>query len=254
MNIQFDNKTVIVTGASTGIGRAAALEFGRSGAQVVVNYHKSRSAAEEVVSIIQSEGGKAISVQADVSVSSDVKRMIELTQEAFGEKIDVLVNNAGALIKRARIGELTEDLWDECMALNHKSVFLCSQAVIPKMKKQGYGRIINISSVAARSGGGPGSGHYASAKAAVLLYTKSLAKELAGTGILVNGVAPGVINTPFHEKFTRQEVREEFKENIPLGREGTPEEIAYVILFLASEYSSYILGETIEVNGGMWMD
>ena len=242
-------------GASvTGIGRAAALEFGRSGAKVVVNYHQSKAAAEEVVSIIQSESGKAIAVQADVSVSSDVKRMVELTQETFGEKIDVLVNNAGALIRRALIEDLTEDLWDECMMLNHKSVFLCSQAVIPVMKKQGHGRIINISSVAARSGGGPGSGHYGSAKAAVLHYTKALAKELAQTGITVNGVAPGVINTPFHVKFTSKEVRENFKNDIPLGREGTPDEIAYAILFLASEYSSYILGETIEVNGGMWMD
>ena len=149
---------------------------------------------------------------------------------------------------------MTEDLWDECMAVNVKSVYLCTQAVLPYMKKQGHGRIINLSSIAARNGGGIGVTHYSSSKAAVLTMTKGLAKELADTGITVNAIAPGVINTPFHDKYSPRELREQFKKLIPLAREGEAEEIAYAILFLASDYANFILGETIEINGGQLMD
>jgi 3-oxoacyl-[acyl-carrier protein] reductase len=149
---------------------------------------------------------------------------------------------------------MTEDLWDECMNVNIKSVYLCTQAVLPYMKKQGYGRIINLSSIAARNGGGVGATHYSASKAAVLTMTKGLAKELADTGITVNAIAPGVINTPFHDKYSTSELREQFKKLIPLAREGEAEEIAYAILFLASDYANFILGETIEINGGQLMD
>ena len=254
MNIQFKNKVAIVTGASLGIGKETALGFAKAGASVVVNYFQSKESANQIVEKIKSVGGNAVAVQADVSKSEDVDRLINTTQDTFGEKIDILLNNAGSLLERRTMQDMTEELWDKTMDVNLKSVFLCCNAIIPIMKRQKYGRIINISSIAARNGGGVGATHYSAAKSAVLTFTKGLAKELANTGVTVNGVAPGVIATPFHDKFSTKEIREGFKKMIPLGREGTPEEVAHVILFLASEFSSYILGETIEVNGGMWMD
>lgn len=254
MDIRFDGKVVIVTGASLGIGSATGLEFARSGASVIVNYNRSEAAAKDVIDKIKSEGGTAFAVQADVSKARDVERLVRTTLNTYGNRIDILVNNAGSMIERRPQVDMTEELWDECMAVNLKSVFLCSHAVIPIMKENGSGRIINVSSIAARNGGGPGAGHYSAAKGGVLTFTKSLAKELANTGITVNGVAPGVIGTPFHDKFSSRDVRESFKKVIPLGREGKPEEIAYAILFLASDYASFILGETIEINGGHLMD
>jgi len=253
MDIRFDSRVVIVTGASTGIGAATAIAFGKSGASVVVNYHSSRAAAENVVKTIEETGGKAIAVQADVTRKVEVDRLVQTTLDHFG-KIDILVNNAGGMVGRNTLEEMTERLWNQVMDLNLKSVYLCTQAVLPYMKKKKFGRIVNVSSIAARNGGGPGAGHYSATKAGVIALTKNWARELAATGIMVNAVAPGIINTPFHDKYTTPEVRKKFLDGIPLKREGKPEEIAYVILFLASDFASYILGETIEVNGGMLMD
>ncbi len=253
MDIRFDSRVVIVTGASTGIGAATAIAFGKSGASVVVNYHSSRAAAENVVKTIEETGGKAIAVQADVTRKVEVDRLVQTTLDHFG-KIDILVNNAGGMVGRNTLEEMTERLWNQVMDLNLKSVYLCTQAVLPYMKKKKFGRIVNVSSIAARNGGGPGAGHYSATKAGVIALTKNWARELAESGIIVNAVAPGIINTPFHDKYTTPEVRKKFLDGIPLKREGKPEEIAYVILFLASDFASYILGETIEVNGGMLMD
>jgi len=254
MDIRFDNKNVIVTGASTGIGRASAIEFAKCGARVVVNYFHSAKAADDVVNLILSEGGKAIAIKADVSKASGVDYLIKQSIDFFGDRIDILVNNAGGLLERKAIMEMSEELWDACFDLNVKSIFLCCQAVVPVMKKHGYGKIVNVSSIAARNGGGPGAAHYSSSKSAVLTFTKGLAKELAGSGITVNNVAPGVISTPFHDKFTSKEMRENFKNAIPVGREGTAQETAWSILFLASDYADYIVGETLEINGGLLMD
>ena len=254
MEIRFDDKNVIVTGASTGIGSATAIEFARGGATVLVNFNQSVDAANKVVEMIEKEGGQAFAIQADVSNAEGVNKPFAQAANKFGDPIDILINNAGGLLERRIIQEVDETLWDKCMDLNMKSVFLCCKAVIPYMKKHNYGRIINVSSIAARNGGGIGASHYSTTKAAVLNFTKGLARELAQSGITVNNVAPGFINTPFHDRLTSDELRAKFREMIPLKREGTPEEIAYTILFLASDYTNYILGETIEVNGGMLMD
>ena len=173
-------------------------------------------------------------------------------EDRYG-RLDVLVNNAGSLIERRTLEEMTEDLWDRVISVNLKSVFLCSKAVLPMMKRQGSGRIINMTSVAARNGGGPGSAAYASAKGGVSTLTRAMAKDLVSDNILVNGVAPGVITTPFHDRFTPPDVRERMTAVIPIGREGTPEEVAGAVLFLASPWANYLVGEIIEVNGGQLM-
>ncbi len=254
MEIRFDGKVAVVTGASTGIGRATAIEFARSGAQVVVNFNKSKKAAEQVVNKIVSEGGHAVAVQADVTKKSAVDHLIQSSLDAFNGRIDILLNNAGTLVERKTIEETNEELWDKVMNVNAKSVYLCTHAVIPIMKKQRFGKIINVTSVAARNGGGLGAGHYSAAKAAVLTLTKNLAKELSPYGIWVNVVSPGVISTRYHDKFSSAEVRENFKKAIPLHREGKPEEVAYAVLFLASDKADYFVGEALEVNGGILMD
>lgn len=253
MDIRFDNKVVVVTGSSSGIGKATALEFAKSGANVVVHYNLNSKGADEVVSEIEKIGRKAIGIGGDLGIKKNVDKLISETLKSFG-KIDILVNNAGTLVERKSIEEMGEELWDRVMDVNLKSAFLCCNAVIPIMKKIGWGRIINVTSIAARNGGGFGAGAYSTSKAGVLTLTKSLAKELAGTGILVNAVSPGVISTPFHDEYSTTESRKMMANNTPLKREGRSEEVAYPILFLASDYASFIIGETLEINGGLLMD
>ncbi len=253
MNIRFDNKVVLVTGGSSGIGRATAMKFAESGARVAVNYNKSKVDAEAIVAEIKRSGGNAISVKADVTLEDEVRQMIMDVLDTYGE-INILVNNAGGLLRRSAIDEMETDLLDQVIDLNLKSIFLVTREVVPLMKKQHSGHIINISSIAARNGGGPGAAHYSSAKGAVITFTKNLAKELAPLGIYVNAVAPGIIDTRFHEGITPRELRQKFTESIPLRREGRAEEIAWPILFLASEYASFMVGETLEVNGGQIME
>ena len=248
----FSNEVVWVTGSSTGIGRAIALGFAREGCRVVVHYNSSEDKAQEVADQIGKLGRETLLVKGDVSDSGDVRRMAGEIENRYGG-LDVLVNNAGSLIERRTLEEMTEDLWDRVMEVNLKSVYLCSQAVLPLMKRQGKGRIINVTSVAARNGGGPGSVAYATAKGGVSTLTRAMAKELVADGVLVNGIAPGVIATPFHERFTSPKVRDQITQGIPLGREGTPEETAGAVLFLASSAADYLVGEIIEINGGLLM-
>ena len=249
IEFRFDSKVVLVTGASSGIGRATALEFGKWGANVVVNYFKNGEAAQEVVQEIESQGKKAIAVQADVSKKNEVESLIKKSLQEFN-RIDVLVNNAGNLIRRVKFMEISEELWDRAVEVNLKSVFLCSQAVVPFMEKQGGGYIINICSGVVHTGGGYGAVHYAAAKGGVSTLTRGMAKELIGKNIRVNGINPGIIATPLQDTLTPLEIRESFRKKIPLKREGFPEEIAAVAVFLASPYASFIVGEMIEVNGG----
>jgi NAD(P)-dependent dehydrogenase (short-subunit alcohol dehydrogenase family) len=254
MNMQnhydFTGKVVLVTGASSGIGRATAEYFGRCGAYVAITYLNNQKGADEAAAAI---GGSAIAIKADVTKHSEIKKMIGEVEASLGP-VDILVNNAGSLVERLKTLEMTEDRWNEVMNLNATSAFFAAQAVIPKMLEKGSGVIVNVTSIAGRNGGALGSIHYSSAKAAILTMTKGLAKEFAGQGIRINAVSPGVIDTPYHETFTPPEVMENLRKAIPMGREGRPDEVASVIAFLASDGASYLCGETIEINGGLLMD
>jgi 3-oxoacyl-[acyl-carrier protein] reductase len=250
--VMFSEEVAWVTGSSTGIGAASAVALAHQGCRVAVHYNRSEDEAQEVMEKITASGGDAMLVGGDVSDAEEVERMAREVEDRYG-RLDVLVNNAGSLIERRSFSEMTEDLWDRVISVNLKSVFLCSKAVLPMMKRQGSGRIINMTSVAARNGGGPGSAAYASAKGGVSTLTRAMAKDLVSENILVNGVAPGVITTPFHDRFTPPDVRENMAAAIPMGREGTPEEVAGAVLFLASPWANYLVGEIIEVNGGQLM-
>lgn len=251
--IDLTGKVAIVTGASSGIGYATALELAASGATIVINYLRNEAGAEEARRRIASDGGRAIRVQADVTNAADVTALVNRTVEELGPP-DILVNNAGSLVERLRLLELTEERWEEVVNLNLKSAFLCSKAVAPSMVERKSGVIVNLASIAGRNGGALGSIHYSTAKGGLITFTKGLAKELAPHGIRVNAVSPGVIDTPYHEQFSTSEMMKGYVSAIPMGRIGRPEEVASVITFLASDKASYIAGETIEINGGMYMD
>lgn len=249
----FTGKVVLVTGASSGIGRATAELFGRFGAAVAITYNNNSTGADEAVAAITASGSTAIAIKADVLENSAIAKMVADVEGQLGA-IDILVNNAGSLIERLKTLEMTEQRWDQVMDLNATSAFFAAQAVIPKMLEKGSGVIINVTSIAGRNGGAMGSIHYSSAKGAMLTMTKGLAKEFAAQGIRINAVSPGVIDTPYHETFTAPEVMENLRKAIPMGREGRPDEVASVIAFLASDAASYLCGETIEINGGLLMD
>jgi 3-oxoacyl-[acyl-carrier protein] reductase len=247
------DQVALITGASSGIGSASAKAMARAGAKVAVNYCKNRAGAEQTLSSIHQAGGTAMIVRADVTSAAEIQAMVDEVRRRWG-RIDALVNNAGDLLARRTLADMTEDYWDQIMALNLKSAFLCTQAVWQEMAARKCGCIINMTSIAGRNGGGIGAAAYAAAKGGLLTYSKGLAKELAPYGIRVNGVAPGVIQTPYHDRYSPPEVFQKFIAATPLGRAGTSEEVAEVVVFLASSAASFITGETIEVNGGMLMD
>lgn len=251
--IDLTGKVALVTGAGSGIGKASAIVLARAGAAVAINYHRNEAGAEDAKQHIIAAGGRAVTIQADVTKSAEVRAMVEKTVAAFGP-VDVLVNNAGSLVERLRLLELTEERWDEVIDLNLKSAFLCAQAVAASMIERRTGAIINVTSIAGRNGGALGSIHYATAKGGMITLTKGLAKELAPHGVRVNAVSPGVIDTPFHEQFSTPEAMKNFTNLIPLGRVGKSEEIAMAVVYLASDAASFVIGENIEINGGMLMD
>ena len=242
-----EGKVAVVTGSSRGIGKAAALAIASEGAKVVVNYARSSAAADDVVKAIADQGGEAIALQADVSQADQVDAMIKATMDKFG-RIDVLVNNAGITRDTLLLRMKPED-WQAVIDLNLTGVFLCTRAVSKIMLKQRSGRIINISSVAGLMGN-PGQANYSAAKAGVIGFTKTIAKELANRGVTVNAVAPGFIETDMTQDLKSDDIIN----FIPLGRYGKPEEVAGTIRFLAADpAAAYITGQVFNVDGGMVM-
>ena len=250
--LDLTGKVALITGASSGIGTATAAVFADLGAHVAIGYHRNQKGAEEVRAKIAATGAKVVAVQADMRNPAEIARMVKSAVEQLGP-IDILVNNAGSLVARIPLAKLTEDGWDEIIDLNLKSAALCSQAVAASMVERKSGAIINVVSIAGRNGGGPGAGPYAAAKGGLISFTKSMARELAPHGVRVNAVSPGVIDTPFHEVFSTPEMMQNFVKAIPLGRVGKAMECATAIAFLASGAASYVVGETLEVNGGQLM-
>ncbi|WP_368987081.1 3-oxoacyl-[acyl-carrier-protein] reductase [Caldifermentibacillus hisashii] len=242
-------KTALVTGASRGIGKEIALELARNGANIVVNYAGNKQLAEQVADEIGSIGRESAAIQADVANSEAVEQMVKETVNMFGS-LDILVNNAG-ITRDQLLMRMKESDWDDVLNTNLKSVFLTTKAVSRQMMKQRKGRIINISSIVGVSGNA-GQANYVAAKAGIIGLTKTAAKELAPRNITVNAVAPGFITTDMTDKLP-EDVKQELYKQIPLARLGEPKDIAYVVAFLASEKSSYITGQTIHVNGGMYM-
>ncbi len=242
-------KTAIVTGASRGIGRKIALELGKEGYNVVVNYAGNKEKAEEVVSEIKSFGVEAFAFQANVSEQDEVKAMIKETTSQFGT-IDVLVNNAG-ITRDNLLMRMKQDEWDDVINTNLKGVFNCVQAVTRPMLKQKFGRIINLSSVVG-SLGNAGQVNYVATKSGVEGMTRTFARELASRGITCNAVAPGFIVSDMTDQLS-DELKEQMKSQIPLARFGEDSDIAHTVAFLASDKASYITGQTIHVNGGMYM-
>lgn len=242
-------KVAVVTGGSRDIGRAISVSLAKEGAKVVVNYNSSEAGANETVQEIQSFGGEAVAVKADISSLSDIENLKAKTIAAFGDKIDILVNNAGGLFARKTLQELDESFYDLVMNVNFKATVFVMQAFEPLMGKGAS--IINLSSQAARDGGGGGSSLYASSKGAVTTFTRAMAKELGPKGIRVNALCPGLIATKFHDDFTKDEIRKMVAGKTPLRREGGAEEVADLVVYLASDKSSFVNGANFDINGGL---
>ncbi len=246
-------KSVLVTGASTGIGAAAARAFARAGCRVAIHYNASLNRAEEVAADVRFAGAQAFLVGGDLRSSAKAREVVDAVAAHYGG-LDILVNNAGGLVQRVPIAEVDDAFFDAVVDLNVRSLVAASAAAVPHMRRAGRGNILNVTSIAARNGGGAGSVIYASAKGFVSTFTRGLAKELVRDGIRVNAVAPGVITTPFHERYSTPAMLEAFRMAIPMNRLGTADECAGAFLYLASDaLSGFVTGQILEVNGGQLM-
>ncbi len=247
--MSFNGKVAIVTGGSRGLGRGIAVELGKRGAKVIVNYHANADAANEVVQLIKDAGSEALAVQADVSQYGAAQSLIKAAAD-FGGRLDILVNNAGTT-RDMLLAMMPESDWDLVIATNLKSAYNCSKAALKPMMRQKYGRIVNITSVAGLAGN-PGQTNYSASKAGLIGFTKSLAKEIGGRNITVNAVAPGFVPTDLTSSLPKNLLDEAIKMT-PLGRLGTIEDVAYAVAFLASDEAAFITGQVLSVDGGLAM-
>jgi 3-oxoacyl-[acyl-carrier protein] reductase len=253
VNKEFSGKTALITGASRGIGAATAACLARNGvSRFLLHYNSNKPGIDAVLAEVRSQGAQAEAIQANLGQVSGIHDFVDQLKQSRFEP-DILVNNAGSLVKRAKLLEFTEELYDEVMNLNVKSAWFITQAMAPSMLQRGSGVVVNLSSIAARNGGGPGATVYAAAKATIAAMTKGLAKELAPKGIRVNAVSPGTVDNDFHAQFSTRQILDSVVAQTPAGTLGTNEEIADTILFLCSHAARYIHGQTIEINGGMYM-
>ncbi|MGO1081009.1 SDR family NAD(P)-dependent oxidoreductase [Inquilinus sp. CA228] len=244
--MSFQDKVVLVTGGASGIGAAATRAFAKEGARVAFTYATSR---DEAAALSAELGAKALALPADLTRPEAVTEIFARTEREFGP-LDVLFANAGGLLQRSRCVDTSLELWSRAIAVNLTSTFLCCQAALRSMEPRRSGAIVTMASLAAFDGGGPGASHYAATKGAVATFTRSLAKEVGPLGIRVNGVAPGLIGTRFHDVFNTPQGRAAVVERTPLRREGTPEDVAEAVLYLASDRASFLAGEIIQINGG----
>ncbi len=247
--MRLKGKIAVVTGGARDIGREVSLKLAKEGAKVVVNYFESESDKEQTLKAIEAAGGEAIAVYGDVTKQDDIDNLVKRTREAFGDKLDILVNVAGGLFARKQIEELDEEFYHLVMNVNFKGTVFVTQAFKPMMGKGAS--IVNFASQAGRDGGGPGSAIYASSKGAVMTLTRNWAKELGPQGIRINAVCPGMIATKFHDDFTADSVREKVAGATPLRREGTAEEVADLVAYLASDEASFLTGNNVDINGGL---
>jgi len=248
-----EGKVVLITGASTGIGAAAARAFAAEGCKVGIHYNASADAAQSVAADVKAAGGEAALIQGDVTVEDDVKRVVREAARKFG-RIDVLINNAGGMLGRVKLEDYTVEHINRVLSLNCTQVALFMREVVPIMRKQKAGNVINVTSIAARNGGGGGAILYAGSKGFVSTVTHGWAKEVVGDGIRVNALSPGVITTPFHERYSTADQLKAMQATIPMNRLGGAEECAGTLLYLASDaLSGYVTGQVIEVNGGQYM-
>jgi len=247
--MKLNNKVAIVTGGGRDIGRQVSLKLAAEGAKVVVNYANDAASAEETLRLIEAAGGTAVLHRADVTTPEGVDSLVSAAQAAFGPGVDILVNTAGGMVARKTV-EIDDAFFDKVMDVNFRSTFLTTRAVVPHMSDGAA--IVNFASQAGRDGGGPGASLYAASKAAVMTFTRAMAKELGPKGIRVNSLCCGMISTRFHDDFTKPEVRQAVANVTPLRREGRPEEAADVAVFLASDAASFMTGANVDVNGGTY--
>jgi 3-oxoacyl-[acyl-carrier protein] reductase len=245
--MDFSGKTAIVTGGGRDIGRACVMRLAKAGANVVINYHSSSAGADSAVEEIVAAGGKAVAVQGDMTNPEDVSALVSKALETFGS-IDTLIHVTGGLVARKTTAESTLEHWNTVMSLNLTSLYMTVQACLPHMGEGSS--IVTFASQAGRDGGGPGATAYAASKGAVMTYTRGLAKEL-GPKIRVNSLCPGMIDTDFHNTFTKDEVRAHVASITPLKREGTPEDVANLAVYLASDEAAFITGTNVDINGGL---